>query len=163
MTIEEKNELQENIELSRNALKNALAVLKSTGERITALDLTEYFFNTWIREKSEKNFKNHCLNYIYENPYIMFDLNFNREINEILPFAILHKYEQDEKELKIAFLSNKLTKEEYDLELERLKFSYFESSNQGNEIGKKFNIIKQPFNVKVKKVVKKLTKAKEYM
>ena len=98
------------------------------------------------------NYKSSVLRNIFNCPFILCDQEYlSLEIKQVIPILLARRYNMEINELNNLFKEGYITKEEYLIELELIKFCYYESSNDGKSILNK-GYIENIFGGKIKTI-----------
>lgn len=105
--------------------------------------------NYGIRKKDENlSYKNSVLKNIFNCPFLLCDQDFlDINIKKLLPSFLDARYSVEKDMLKYYYDSSFISQEEYNNELEELKFCFYESSKDGKNILKTGHVINVKDNV----------------
>ena len=81
---------------------------------------------------SQKNAKSAMLKNIFNCPFLLCDQDMlSIEFKQLLPYFLISRYETEKETLRVYLEQTFISEDEYNEELENLKFFYYESSNDG--------------------------------
>ena len=105
----------------------------------------EYIFKY---SNKPSNYRKSILRNILSCPFLLCDQgSLSLNVKKILPLFLDSRYKIEQDELKYQYSEGYISKEEYEKELDNLKFVYYESSNDGKSILKTGHVVELKDNI----------------
>lgn len=121
-----KEELNLNIRVQKNSLERKLLELELKNDAITASEVVEYFYNIYKRETAVESDKTCVLETIYNDPYLLYGIKLDMDINESLANMLKLSYANKVKKNITDFENDFISQERYNYINDILNYCYFE-------------------------------------